>query len=1681
MYKHQAIKVLTTAALLSTLVTPVQASPLQGTFADIDSSYAKGVIQQLTNAGILEGGVVGRFNPQGRMTRQDFMIILSRALGLDISNLPASPTFTDIPKNHYAYPHIEAAVKAGLISGVGNGKFGGDRYLTRQDMAVLLENALSKEGLSGVDAPPKFTDSGAISSYAKEAVTKAFNHGLIKGDAEGNFRPHDAVDRQSAAIVASRFLKVAPLTIQNVTGDAIYIGGQKYTASEKVKGILNQSNRSILKGAKIRIEAANRQIEKITYLELRSSGKAASAGKAEFSSNLTLNGQQSVIDGTLKIAANYISLKNLSIMGDLEISRALEQDFYSESIEVKGKTLVNGGDSNTVVFKDSALGAVNVNKEDVRVEMLGQAFVHEVNVTSNATLVGGSEALIDQVTVSAGAQKVELQAKVDALQVNAASTITGNASIGTLTVNTSSPVTLSTTGAVTELVVAANASKVTLGASTQVQALTLPAGVTASSVVTNYSQAQSQIGTVSSGQPVLSTGTAPKVTQAISDFTITLGATKEIDLSKVFTDAENNITSYKALLVKAASAPETVTATIDGSILKIEPKLPGKITVRAQAFDLFNNRAFDDFVVTVNRHPVAADIPAQVVTLNGDNKPINLDAYFTDPDSDVLSYTNAVSDHPEVVTVELSGNQLTLTPVAFGTASITVTAQDGKGGTASKTFTIEFNNAPVVDEVLSDKIATIGKVSTVDLSRAFKDQDGDPLTYEAVPNDPQVASATVNGSELQITPIAGQLTTITVTARDGRGGHASQDFAVQLNDAPQVASPVADQVAMINGGTVSVDLATAFTDANGDALNLQAVSSDLAVATASISGRQVLITPVANGITTVTVTADDARGGSVTDTFVVRVNEAPSVGRPISDLKLQWNGNSETLDLSGVFTDANGDSLTLTAAAADTSMATVSMSNGTQLTVTPASYGSTTVTVTANDGYGGTVSSVFNVLVNRKPEEVGSLESQTVTIDAGDKVLDFTGLFADPDGDSWTIEAVSADPTLAGASVTGKQVHLTPVGAGATTVTVTALDGKGGSASRTFAVEVNRAPRVVNAIADKVVTWGDSDLQLDLSSLFGDEDQDSLTLSAESLTPSVASVSMSQEQLTIHPVANGTADIRITAEDGRGGSQSDTFQFRVNRKPQALAIEDYTLSLGSLAKTIDLSAFFTDPDMDLLAFSAVSSDEATASASISGSMLTLAPIALGSTTVSVTSTDGDGASVTESFGVAVQPNQSPTVKSAIADKWIKPAQDTTIDLSSVFHDADGDALEFQAVSADTGTATAALSGNQLTVAGITDGQALITVTAQDIVGNSVQSTFTVTVASNEAPVVAGTIPLQVIGSGVTGNQISIADLFSDPDHDAMTFTATSADAGLAQASISGSTLTISPGSGHGRTTVTVTADDGRGGTATATIDVLAAEVILNKQITAKLGVGEVSMDLSAYFPTQIGLKQYNQNRGEMTPNASQTLGDKKFKMVPGGLGTTGYWVTSEDGKGAYIEVVVQAQQGAHVFFDEYTRGPDGRIALEFYNDSEAVINYTVLGYRYNLKTQQMETMMNREIPPTPYVNVFQIYPGTMGIVINHTFYDLMDITPVQWYHGEFDMTGSTNDYVVCGFELLKDGQVVDRIGDKNWTPASSNQPLPLLGTMIRKKGITTGSTAFQLEGEWDLHPLTYVNLFGRTK
>ncbi|MGI6546897.1 MAG: S-layer homology domain-containing protein [Bacillota bacterium] len=105
-------------------------------------------VRQLQRQGVLNGYPDGTVRPQQGISRCEFVKLLVTYLGLPLS--PARG-FEDVKAGHWASPYIGAAVSAGLIQGVGEGRFAPDDPVTGAQVVTMLVRAAGWEQVPASD------------------------------------------------------------------------------------------------------------------------------------------------------------------------------------------------------------------------------------------------------------------------------------------------------------------------------------------------------------------------------------------------------------------------------------------------------------------------------------------------------------------------------------------------------------------------------------------------------------------------------------------------------------------------------------------------------------------------------------------------------------------------------------------------------------------------------------------------------------------------------------------------------------------------------------------------------------------------------------------------------------------------------------------------------------------------------------------------------------------------------------------------------------------------------------------------------------------------------------------------------------------------------------------------------------------------------------------------------------------------------------------------------------------------------------------------------------------------------------------------------------------------------------------------------------------------------------------
>lgn len=208
------------------------------TFEDINGHWAKDAIEQLAKKGILAGDEKGRFNPENKVTREQFAKMISVFFGLQAKD--TTQNFADVPTDRWSFKFVDAAQEyiTAYKAPDGDLLFKPDMPEMRQDVTVSLIKLLQDQGnVKVLDAQTAdtilkavFKDWEKIAPAYRPYVATAVQMGLVKG-IDGKFNPFDTLTRAQAATLLVR--------VQNQS--AVVVGDQQAPSAEQQTGSLPSS------------------------------------------------------------------------------------------------------------------------------------------------------------------------------------------------------------------------------------------------------------------------------------------------------------------------------------------------------------------------------------------------------------------------------------------------------------------------------------------------------------------------------------------------------------------------------------------------------------------------------------------------------------------------------------------------------------------------------------------------------------------------------------------------------------------------------------------------------------------------------------------------------------------------------------------------------------------------------------------------------------------------------------------------------------------------------------------------------------------------------------------------------------------------------------------------------------------------------------------------------------------------------------------------------------------------------------------------------------------------------------------------------------------------------------------------------------------------------------------------
>ncbi len=540
------------------------------------------------------------------------------------------------------------------------------------------------------------------------------------------------------------------------------------------------------------------------------------------------------------------------------------------------------------------------------------------------------------------------------------------------------------------------------------------------------------------------------------------------------------------------------------------------------------------------------------------------------------------------------------------------------------------------------------------------------------------------------------------------------------------------------------------------------------------------------GDQTLVFTATDLSGNTTTANFTVTVefNQAPSANAQDVTLELDADGNAST-----------------TAAAVDNgsgSACAIGSLSLSQTDFTCADLGPNTVTLTVVDSYGNvsTATATVTVVDLLAPTPV----TQNVTLQ-----LDSAGMVSltAAEVDNGTIENCSLD------NIAVSQTDFDCTDVGTSTLEFSARDISGNTAMTDFTVTVE------DNVSPEAITQ-DVTIQLDAS---GNAVASAVAVDNGSNDAcGIASLSLSQTNFGCGDLGPNTVTLTVT--DNNGNVSTETAVVTVEDTAPTLAIaQDLTVELGAAG-----IGFITAAQADN------GSSDPCGIAAMTVSQTGFDCDDLGDNDVVFSATDVNNNTATVTFTVTVQDNIAPTLSGT----------PTNITRSAAAGTCSAEVTWTDPTAADNCSAT--LSSSHTSGATFAVGTTTVTFTATDIAGNTTNSSFTITVTDDEAPVISDT-PADITQSNDAGNCSAVVNWTAPTAADNCGVDTMTGDAA------SGDTFPV------GTTTVSYTATDIHGNSTVSTFTVTVTDdedpVIsdMPTNITQTADAGQCAADVSWTAPS----------------------------------------------------------------------------------------------------------------------------------------------------------------------------------------------------------------------------------------
>ncbi len=742
--------------------------------------------------------------------------------------------------------------------------------------------------------------------------------------------------------------------------------------------------------------------------------------------------------------------------------------------------------------------------------------------------------------------------------------------------------------------------------------------------------------------------------------------------------------------------------------------------------DANNQTAQNSFLLAINP-PVATTQAIPVKQLTQSQTGVSFTPVTASGGTAPLTYSLSPTTLPsglsfDTSTGTVSGNA----NASFAAQSYTVTVQDFNFSQSSSNFSLSVVTPPVTVLQSAAVGLTVGRAANVTPVTAHGGTGTLTFTAPALGDGLAIDATTGAITGTPTDTLAG--TAIMVTATDANGVQSSKSFTLTVNAA--VSAPVAGSPFTLTQGQPSATITQPVRFFGGTTPFIYSVSPPLpAGLTLGTTSGDITGSPTATqAAANFAVTATDANGSSATNTVNLTVNSAVTIGASTSSLT--WTQNH-----FAAFTPATGQGGTIplrysVAPALPTGLS-IDSSTGSISGTPSGTAAAANFTVTVTDANLGQASSSFSLTVN--PAVTATTNLPTVTLTQNQGSTSFTPVA----GGGGTVPlSYSISPSLpAGLSINASTgtISGSPTGAvAATNFTVTVTDAVNATASSTFFLKANAQPTATQSIPSETLTQNQL---VRFTPVTGSNGTPSLVYSVNPGLPAGLTINPSTGTISGTPSVTHAASIfGVTVTDSNGVTASNTFSLTINAQVTAtVTTATEGLTQGRLASFIPVTGgggtgtlgYGVAPTLP--AGLSISPTTGTISGTPSGT--------LAATSFTVTVTDGNGATASNPFQLAINaPVTAPTGGPAVTltqnrlATGFAPVTSFTGGTTPYSYSINPTLPAGLSISPSNG----AISGTP----SVSSTQTSFTVTATDVNGSSAGNSFLLTVNAPVATAVA---------------------------------------------------------------------------------------------------------------------------------------------------------------------------------------------------------------------------------------------------------------------------------------------------------------------------------------------------------